>query len=77
MGHDSDTVAAIYGILAGAYYGVDAMPADWLEALCLKPLVYLYANELYTQSAIIVPSDAFLLTRDDHDKVLHIKNNKL
>lgn len=33
LGEDTDTVAAIAGGLAGALYGYDAIPKDWLETL--------------------------------------------
>ena len=33
LGKDTDTVGAIYGILAGAYYGYEGIPADWLSVL--------------------------------------------
>lgn len=33
LGDDADTTAAICGQLVGAYYGVDAIPADWLGYL--------------------------------------------
>lgn len=33
LGGDTDTVAAVTGGLAGAVYGVDAVPARWTEAL--------------------------------------------
>ncbi len=32
-GGDADTTGAIVGMLAGAYYGVDAIPKTWLKAL--------------------------------------------
>jgi ADP-ribosyl-[dinitrogen reductase] hydrolase len=32
-GGDADTTGAIAGMLAGAYYGVDAIPKHWLKAL--------------------------------------------
>ena len=32
-GGDSDTIAALTGGLAGAFYGVDAIPKRWIEAL--------------------------------------------
>lgn len=31
MGHDTDTVEAVAGGLAGLYYGVDAIPKDCLD----------------------------------------------
>ncbi|KAH0565499.1 hypothetical protein GP486_001108 [Trichoglossum hirsutum] len=36
---DADTVGAIYGALAGAYYGVDAIPKEWIEGLMKKEVV--------------------------------------
>ena len=33
LGKDTDTVGAIYGILAGAYYGYEGIPTDWLAVL--------------------------------------------
>ena len=33
LGDDSDTVAAIAGGLAGLFYGYDAIPKDWLQAI--------------------------------------------
>lgn len=35
-GGDADTTGAIAGMLAGAYYGVDAIPKLWLKALDAK-----------------------------------------
>ena len=32
-GGDADTTGAIAGMLAGAHYGVDAIPARWLKRL--------------------------------------------
>ena len=33
LGHDADTVGAVYGTIAGAFYGFDAIPSRWLAAL--------------------------------------------
>jgi ADP-ribosylglycohydrolase len=33
LADDSDTVGAVYGTLAGAYYGFEAIPERWLKAL--------------------------------------------
>lgn len=46
LGDDADTVGAIYGQLAGAYYGVDAIPEDWKAKCSLTPLIELFATEL-------------------------------
>ena len=33
LGDDADTTGAVYGQIAGAYYGFRALPADWLTTL--------------------------------------------
>ena len=33
LGGDSDSIGAIYGQIAGAYYGFDAIPERWLKAV--------------------------------------------
>lgn len=33
LGHDSDTIGAIAGGLAGLYYGYECMPEDWLSKI--------------------------------------------
>ncbi|CNI73634.1 ADP-ribosyl-[dinitrogen reductase] glycohydrolase [Yersinia frederiksenii] len=39
LGDDADTVAAIYGQLAGAYYGYDAIPKDWCNTLAWRSVI--------------------------------------
>jgi ADP-ribosyl-[dinitrogen reductase] hydrolase len=36
LGDDADTTGAVYGQIAGAYYGVDGIPARWLMTLPLR-----------------------------------------
>ncbi len=36
LGEDTDTVGAVAGGLAGAFYGETAIPADWLDTLLLR-----------------------------------------
>ena len=33
LGDDADTTGAIYGQIAGAYYGAEAIPAEWRNGL--------------------------------------------
>ena len=49
LGNDADTTAAIYGQLAGAYYGVDAIPSGWREKLAERELISRLATSLHTQ----------------------------
>lgn len=39
LGHDADTVGAVYGGLAGAFYGFDAIPKRWMKAMRNKDLL--------------------------------------
>ena len=36
LGDDADTTGAIYGQLAGAYYGLEGIPEPWLERIALR-----------------------------------------
>ena len=46
LGDDADTVGAIYGQLAGAFYGVEGIPDGWRSKCSLTPLIDLFATEL-------------------------------
>ncbi|KAL8804847.1 MAG: hypothetical protein Q9182_002341 [Xanthomendoza sp. 2 TL-2023] len=39
LGDDADTVGAIYGGIAGAFYGLEAIPPAWLKGLEAKSVV--------------------------------------
>jgi ADP-ribosyl-[dinitrogen reductase] hydrolase len=39
MGSDVDTVCAIYGQIAGACYGYEAIPERWISALQKRELL--------------------------------------
>ena len=36
LGEDTDTVGAVAGGLAGLYYGIEAIPEEWIEVLPKK-----------------------------------------
>jgi ADP-ribosylglycohydrolase len=46
LGDDADTTGAVYGQLAGAYYGAPAIPHEWAQKLVLRPLIERFADEL-------------------------------
>ena len=46
LGDDADTTAAVYGQLAGAYYGESAVPGEWRERLALLESIDRYADSL-------------------------------
>jgi len=46
LGHDADTTGAIYGMLAGAYFGVDGIPDRWLQKLALRDTIEGFADRM-------------------------------
>ena len=55
LGDDADTTGAVYGQLAGAYYGASGIPKDWLQDLTLGSLVQSFADRLYEMAGSISP----------------------
>ncbi len=46
LGDDADTTGAVYGQLAGAFYGEHQIPAEWLSKLALRKLIEKMADDL-------------------------------
>ena len=47
LGEDADTTGAVYGQLAGAYYGIDAIPERWRARLAKRELLESFARRLH------------------------------
>lgn len=47
LGDDADTTAAVYGQLAGAYYGEQAIPSGWRSILAHYSIIVSLAERLY------------------------------
>jgi ADP-ribosylglycohydrolase len=47
LGDDADSTGAVFGQLAGAYYGLQAIPVRWLDALWSSQLILEYAQGIY------------------------------
>lgn len=56
LGEDSDTTGAVYGQLAGAFYGISAIPAAWLDKLAMKETILELAGALH-HAAITIQTD--------------------
>jgi len=50
LGDDADTVGAVYGQLAGAYYGAPAIPAEWVDLLWRRDDIITLADRLHDLS---------------------------
>lgn len=44
LGDDADTVGAVYGGLSGAWYGIEAIPNEWIDGLQTKSMLDKVAN---------------------------------
>jgi ADP-ribosyl-[dinitrogen reductase] hydrolase len=51
LGDDADTTGAVYGQLAGAFYGEDNIPAAWRDTIAQRELILELADKLFTQGA--------------------------
>jgi hypothetical protein len=59
LGEDADTVGAIYGQLAGAYWGESGLPADWRARLVDGDAIVALADKLFALAwAHRFPDDA-------------------
>jgi ADP-ribosylglycohydrolase len=47
LGEDADTTGAVYGQIAGAYYGEAGIPAEWRAKLAMRELIEQRAGELF------------------------------
>jgi ADP-ribosyl-[dinitrogen reductase] hydrolase len=52
MGDDADTTGAVYGQLAGAYYGVVGIPERWLSSLKHYDVIEKLVGKLYERSVV-------------------------
>lgn len=50
LGDDADTTAAIFGQLAGAYYGESGIPAEWREKITMRDQIIEMADTIYERS---------------------------
>ncbi len=46
LGDDADTTGAVYGQLAGAHYGIDAIKSDWVEKIAMRDEIITIADRL-------------------------------
>ena len=50
LGDDSDTVAAVYGQIAGAFYGMAGIPEVWRSKIFYRSLIEVLSEEIYLLS---------------------------
>ena len=50
LGNDADTTGAIYGQLAGAFYGLEGIPEEWINGVYARDMILSYAEKLFKAS---------------------------
>jgi len=51
LGGDADTTGAVYGQIAGAYYGASGIPAAWRERLAMRGEIEGLAQRLFREAS--------------------------
>lgn len=57
LGEDADTTGAVYGQIAGAFYGADGIPEEWRGKLAMRDLIEQRAAELRAMAFGARPQD--------------------
>jgi ADP-ribosyl-[dinitrogen reductase] hydrolase len=52
LGDDADTTGAIYGQIAGAFYGADQIPPEWRVKLTMQDFIQEKADQLFAISEL-------------------------
>lgn len=47
LGDDADTTGAVYGQLAGAYYGINEIPLEWREKIAMSDTIHKFSLNLF------------------------------
>ena len=47
LGNDADTTGAIYGQIAGAFYGIEQIPPEWIVKLTMHDFIQEKADQLF------------------------------
>ena len=57
LGNDADTTGAIYGQIAGAYYGAESIPAAWREKITMVTQITSLADQLHDHAQKHIPTE--------------------
>jgi ADP-ribosylglycohydrolase len=52
LGEDADTTGAVYGQLAGAYYGESEIPESWRSKLAFRELITSFADQIHLSQGL-------------------------
>eukprot|EP01130_Rhizamoeba_saxonica_P018526 TRINITY_DN9307_c0_g1_i1.p1 TRINITY_DN9307_c0_g1~~TRINITY_DN9307_c0_g1_i1.p1 ORF type:complete len:401 (-),score=85.51 TRINITY_DN9307_c0_g1_i1:30-1232(-) len=71
-GFDADTTGAVYGQLAGAYYGYSGIPGKWISKISFCDFISLVADELYYYAENNSVSDSFNVLIGTYDRFYEV-----
>jgi ADP-ribosyl-[dinitrogen reductase] hydrolase len=52
LGDDADTTGAVYGQLAGAYYGLEQIPIHWVETISMKDYIIGLGRSIFQRTIL-------------------------
>jgi ADP-ribosylglycohydrolase len=52
LGEDADSTGAVYGQIAGAYYGESGIPAEWRAKLAMRGVIEDFAERLHAMAGL-------------------------
>jgi len=55
LGNDADTTGAVFGQLAGAFYGQDGIPIRWRQRLAMRETISNFADRLHAAACMTAP----------------------
>ena len=73
LGDDADTVGAVYGMLAGAYYGLNAIPTEWRENCSFQGLAQTIADEILIQSQQLTATAETKAAPSNHPSLVYTR----
>lgn len=57
LGDDADTTGAVYGQIAGAFYGIDGIPSHWLGKLHQREVILDFSRKLFEADRSTIQAD--------------------
>ena len=50
LGDDADTTGAVYGQFAGAFYGLEGIPKEWIDKIAMRDLILDFGRRLHAMA---------------------------
>jgi hypothetical protein len=77
LGDDADTTAAIYGQLAGTYYGYKKLPGKWVEQVYARKFIHCLSEWIVYEGQIWAQNYQSTSTTNSHSSSQHYSNTSM